>query len=119
MYFDQAGAIAYRTDMSLIRPSSPAHAGDDIVLLTTGLGQTIPALATGQIAPSGSLAIVPALFTVTIGGKDAPVTGAAAVSGFVGMYGILCRVPDGVTGNLPVVITAGNISSNTATLPVR
>jgi uncharacterized protein (TIGR03437 family) len=83
------------------------------------LGQTIPALATGQIAPSGSLAIVPALFTVTIGGKDAPVTGAAAVSGFVGMYGILCRVPDGVTGNLPVVITTGNISSNTATLPVR
>ena len=47
LFFDGQGAIVARaTTLELVRPSSPARAGEALAIISTGLGQTVPALAT-------------------------------------------------------------------------
>jgi len=59
--------------------------------------------------------------TVTIGGLAAPVTFAGLAPGLAGVYQVNAQVPAGVAANdaVPVVITQGNLQSNTATIAVR
>jgi len=59
--------------------------------------------------------------TVTIGGLAAPVTFAGLAPGLAGVYQVNAQVPAGVVANdaVPVVITQGNLQSNTATIAVR
>jgi len=103
-------------------PSQPAAAGGIISIFCTGLGATEPAVASGQPGPSAEpLARVKTLPTVTIGGKPAAVSFAGMAPGFAAVYQVNAQVPAGVTaGNaVPVVITHGGFSSNTATIAVR
>jgi uncharacterized protein (TIGR03437 family) len=120
IYFDSVGAIVVRsTDFSLIRPDNAARAGDSIAIIVTGLGQTTPALGTGQI-PSQDGWFLAANPTVTIGGRTATVTGAGAVPGMLGTYAVVVRMPDGVpAGNATVVVRMGEAASNSASIAVR
>ncbi len=99
LYFDATAAIAYRVaDMSLIRPESPASGGEPIAILVTGMGQTLPALRTGQYPSLDSPNLVLRPVTVSIGGRSAPVTVTTAVPGFPGFYIVVVTVPTGLTG---------------------
>jgi uncharacterized protein (TIGR03437 family) len=120
LYFDSAAAIAYRvSDMSLIRPDSPAMGGEPIAVLVTGMGQTLPALRTGQFPSLDSPNLVLRPVTVTIGGRPAAVTATTAVPGFPGFYIVILTVPTGLTGSQPVAIRVGDAAANVANLPVR
>lgn len=120
LYFDSTGAIAYRVaDMSLIRPESPAVPGEPIALLVTGMGQTLPALRTGQFPSLDTPSLVLRPVTVTIGGQNAPVTATSAVPGFPGFYIVITAVPAGVSGRQPVAIRVGDAAANVANLAIR
>ena len=103
-------------------PSQPAAVGGVVSIFCTRLGATDPAVASGQPGPSAEpLARVKTPVAVTIGGKPATVYFAGFAPGFAALYQVNAQVPDGVTPGdaVPVVITQGGFSSNTATIAVK
>jgi uncharacterized protein (TIGR03437 family) len=103
---------------SLVGQSNPASGGDTVVFYMTGLGQTTPALTTGQIVPPGPPYYDTVPVTVTIGGVNASVIYSIAAPPYVaGLYQMAVTVPAGLLpGNQPVVATAGGVRSNTITI---
>jgi uncharacterized protein (TIGR03437 family) len=103
---------------SLVSQSNPASGGDTLVFYLTGMGQTVPALITGQTVPLGPPYDYTAPVTVTIGGVTADVIYSIAAPPFVaGLYQMAVMVPAGLPpGNQTVVITCGGIQSNTITI---
>lgn len=90
------GPIVVRAnDGSLISATNPAAAGDVLNIIATGLGQTTPELATGQIAPRDR-ASVTAPVSARIGGMAAAVSSAAAIPGLAGVYQVTLTMPSGV-----------------------
>lgn len=106
-----AAAALNASDQSLITPSNPLQTGDYVELFVTGLGLT---------NSSNGFDVAAQQPTVTIGGVACPVTFAGAAPGFTGLDQINCQIPSGITPGaaVPVVITSGNRTSNTATLAI-
>lgn len=119
LFFGPAGGLIVKDDLSVVGPGNPAHAGDGVGIVAAGFGQTTPALPTGGIAPFSPFAnTVPV--TVTIGGLNAPVIASVAAPGYTGLYLIAVQVPNGTpAGNLPVVVKAGQATSNTVTITIQ
>lgn len=112
------GAILKNNDFSLVSASNPAKAGDVILIYLTGLGQTTPALQTGNLQPGTSFNNTTTV-TVTIGGQNAPVAYSIASPGFAGLYQIAVTVPSGVSGSADLVVKAGTATSNTVKINVQ
>lgn len=105
-------AVATRQDYSLVGPTTPAKAGDVLILWATGLGATTPSAPAGQITPSDQLYSVVNPPTVTIGGVNATIYAAALASGFAGLYQLAIQVPPTVgSGDQPVVLQTGSVMS--------
>jgi len=114
-------AVATRPDFSLVAPEDlfagvktvPAEPGDVIILWGTGFGATTPAVDPGVLPPaSGVPAVVAAAVTVTIGGINAPVVGAALTPGNAGLYQIAIQIPNSVAqGDLPIVASVSGLGS--------
>lgn len=128
LYFDAIGAIAFRaSNMTLIRPGNEARAGEQIWFLMTGLGEVTPGLPAGQFAPASPAAQVAGPLQVSIGGRAATGVSATAWPGFAGFYRVTATVPEGVAGDVAVVVsqmpaaglTPRPASSNTASIAVR
>jgi uncharacterized protein (TIGR03437 family) len=126
LYFDTVGAVAFHmADFTLVRPDHPAVAGEQIGLAATGLGRTIPPVATGQMGSADTLTLVFPSPVVTISGRPAQVVGAGIAPGFAGLYLVVFMVPNGITGTVPVTISqlqAGSttpVTSNAVTLAVK
>ena len=120
LFYGPQGVLALKNDnFSLVGPGNAAAAGEVILLYSTGLGQTTPALPTGALAGADPVANTrPA--TVTIGGRSAQVIYSIAAPGFAGLYQTAVRVPEGLTaGNAAVVLSSGGASSSPVSIPVR
>jgi uncharacterized protein (TIGR03437 family) len=99
---------------ALVTAAAPAHVGDAVFAYAVGLGPTNPptpdeanglAPATSQVSP---------LPTVTVGGVAATVAFAGVTQGGVeGIYQVNFTIPAGVSGTVPLVISAGGVSSAT------
>jgi len=102
---------------------NPAARGSVIQIFATGAGDTTPALAAGEAAPTGGnpLVLTKVQPTVTIGGKNAKVQFSGMAPGFVGLWQINAEVPQDVTpgGAVPLVITAAGAQGNTVTIAVQ
>jgi len=111
-----AASALKASDQSLVTASNPLHAGDPVELYATGLGLT---------KPSGGFDVAVQQPTVTVGGMNCPVTFAGAAPGFTGLDQINCTIPSGAlifdpaNSSVPVVITSGSRTSNTATLAIE
>jgi uncharacterized protein (TIGR03437 family) len=106
--------------------SSPGTAGQFITIYVSGLGQVSNTPADGAAAGTGSsLAVVSGQVSVSIGGVNIPSTTsgffAGLSPGFVGLYQVNVPIPSGLGTNsaVPVVVTAANLPSNTATIAVK
>ena len=117
IFFDPVGGVVVRnSDFALVRPETPARAGDILVIYATGLGATTPAIPPGTLA-SGPPFAMTAPVTITVGGQNAPVIYSLAAPGFAGLYQIAFRMPSGVSGgNAPLVIRVNNVASNTVNI---
>jgi len=119
IFIYQGGAVAVKsTDSSLIGAGNAARAGDTVVLYATGLGQTTPALPTGGIAVDRIYNT--ADVTARVGGVNAQVTQSTAIPGFVGVYAVTLRIPNGVAaGNSPVLLQMGTRTSNVSSIAIQ
>jgi len=111
-------AIAQSASSSSITPSSPAHAGDQIIIFVEGMGVTASPVDNG--ASTNDLNPVQVQPSVTINGEAAPVDYAGLAPGLIGLYEIRLRIAaDAPPGDLSIVVTQNGVASNSALLPVR
>ncbi len=104
---------ASTASQTLADASSPATAGDVLVIYAVGLGVVAPAVVSGDPAPSSPLASVPDNVTVTIGGQSNKPIFAGLTPGYVGLYQLNVVVPPGITpgAQVPVTVSVGGKSS--------
>jgi trimeric autotransporter adhesin len=116
-----SGVIVDANTNALVAPSSPAHAGDVIVVYCNGLGAVTPAVPTGTAAPlSGPPSQTVNPVTATIGGVNAVVQFAGLAPGYPDLYQVNAVVPAGVVGNsVSLVLTVSGQSSPQVTLAVQ
>jgi uncharacterized protein (TIGR03437 family) len=102
----------------LVTPADPIHRGEAIVIYATGLGRTLPAVATGFAASTNPLPVAIDQPNVSLGGLSLPLYYAGLAPGEVGVYQINALVPGWApTGmKVPLTITQGSVST---TLTVR
>ncbi len=116
---NNTGAFLNASTYATIGSAAPAKSGSYVAIYCTGLGAVNQTIASGAIAPSTNPAQTITSPTVTVGGKNAPVSFSGLAPGFVGLYQINIMVPGGLTaGPQSVQIAIGGITSNTATLYV-
>ena len=120
IFFDSIGGVVVKLpSYALVRPETPAGAGDVLVVYLTGLGQTNPPLATGQIAARNPLSFTGTPI-VTIGGKPANLLHSLAVPGFVGLYQIAVVMPAGIpAGNTTLQVSLSGNDSNTVNIAAK
>jgi uncharacterized protein (TIGR03437 family) len=107
------GAIL-NADYSLNSPDHPASSGGVVVVYATGGGQTNPPAVTGAMTTRASS--LTGDVAVTVGGQPAEVLYAGNAGGEVaGAVQLNLRLPDGVTGTVPVVVTIGGRDSQATT----
>ena len=105
------GAILNQ-DLSLNSAANPAAAGSVVVLYGTGEGQTAPAGVDGKLALAAPFPAPLLPVTVTIGGVNAPLLYAGATPSLVaGVLQVNVRVPNGLSGAQPVVVSIGGVQS--------
>jgi uncharacterized protein (TIGR03437 family) len=88
-------SVTRGSDNLLVTPSRPIHLGTDrwLVIYITGLGATIPTVASGAGGPFDPLAEAAVLPQVTLDGQDLAVFYAGLVPGQVGTYQINVQMP--------------------------
>ncbi|HYP08970.1 MAG TPA: CHRD domain-containing protein [Bryobacteraceae bacterium] len=123
LFFGPAGGFFSKLDYSYVDSSNAARPGDMIWTWGTGFGaltgrSAAPALATGDL-PAFNALYDTAPVTVTVGGREASVVASVATPGYAGLNQVLFVVPQGVSGNVPVVVTIGGVRSNSVNLTVR
>ena len=113
------GVVATRlTGGTAVTPSSPAAAGEVVVLTAVGLGQTSPPLSTGAFV--GAASVFTGDIFARIGGVTASVPSVTALPGAPGMYKVTVVIPQGVaSGNAPMMLQTGLITSNVVSIPIK
>jgi uncharacterized protein (TIGR03437 family) len=111
-------AVVRAKNNQLVTPANPIHRGEAIVIYATGLGRTLPAVATGFAASTSPLPVAIDQPDVSLGGLSLPLYYAGLAPGEVGVYQINALVPGWApTGmKVPLTITQGSVST---TLTVR
>jgi uncharacterized protein (TIGR03437 family) len=102
---------------TLADASSPAKAGDVLVIYTVGLGPVTPPVKSGDPAPFAPLSYTSGTTSLSIGGQAAQVQFSGLTPGYSGLYQVNVVVPAGVTpgSQVPVTVSvngragAGNI----------
>jgi uncharacterized protein (TIGR03437 family) len=115
-----AGTATLAAPAGAFSGSRPAKPGEFLSIYCTGLGDVSVRPPLGSASPSNPLATTLAPPTVTIGGQTAQVLFSGLAPGFVGLYQVNVKVPDGVTpgGAAPMILTIGGVPSNTVTIAV-
>lgn len=109
-------AVAVRPDGSFVSLQNPARRGENIRVFVTGLGATLPALATGALPIPGTDALVAGQVIVGINNAGARVITSRAAPDLLGVYEVAFTVPsDAPTGNDVVLSVAVNAASDSQT----
>ena len=101
-------------------PSTPAQAGDELILYCSGLG-SVGQFTAGQAAPLTTNYPTQNPVTVTIGGVAITPDFAGLAPTFVGLYQVNIRVPSGIPSGsaVPMTIQVLNLVSPTITIPIQ
>jgi uncharacterized protein (TIGR03437 family) len=113
---ERRAAMFHAVDGALVIPIYPAERDEVVVMYATGLGPADPSVPTGVLNPDQPISPTRAPVSVSIGGVPYVVLWSGLAPGFLGVYQIHLYVPgDRARGeNLPVVVTAGDVSSDSA-----
>jgi uncharacterized protein (TIGR03437 family) len=106
---------------SVVSAANPAHRGDTLEIYANGLGPVGITPPSGEPTPS-TLPLSNTAFpaTVTIGGVAAQVIFSGLAPGWVGLYQVNAVVaPTTPTGNQPLVVSIGGVSSPAVNLAVQ
>jgi len=120
---DPETVMATHMDGSPIKADSPATAGEDVVLLATGLGTVDPEPRYMEVAKMVAPLVRRNAFRVLL--NDIPVDDAriryvGAAVGYAGMYQVILTLPEDTPADPEVRIAVGELVSQTGSrLPVR
>ena len=105
----------------LVDANHPVTAGDAVVIYCAGLGTVTPSISAGSAASLTTFSYTDQTVTVTIGGQPVQGLFSGLAPGFAGLYQVNVLMPTGITpgSSVPVVITAGGISSSPVTITVK
>ncbi|MFN0166435.1 MAG: hypothetical protein ACKV22_08390, partial [Bryobacteraceae bacterium] len=115
-------AVFHGADFSQVTATSPAHAGEVLVMRARGLGLIRPQLIPAGFRPFGSdpHEEVNSSVEVTIGGKGAEVINKIGWPGTLDRYRVDVRVPSGIApGMAALLITAAWIPAEEVKIPVQ
>ncbi len=130
-------AIAQDSNYNLLTADAPAHAGDTVVIYATGLGQTSPNPAVGEIPsyaasicqlsqttpPTCSSVLAFAALKVTLNGRAVDpilIKYVGLTPGSAGLYQINLHLPEGTGSDPEIQVTAGNLTAQAGLkLPLR
>jgi uncharacterized protein (TIGR03437 family) len=107
-------AIASRIDGSVLTPSSPAKAGDIVILWVTGLGATNPPAIYGQLPAAAAPLVAGAKLQVLLNGvavKSSAILYAGVAPGNAGLYQINLTVPKSTGANPEIRLQVDGASS--------
>jgi uncharacterized protein (TIGR03118 family) len=113
-----AGGIAHSNNTA-VTTASPAVVGETITIYANGLGQTSPAVPTGQLPSATATSVTTP--TVTIDGIPAQVQFSGLSGCCVGVNQINVIVPPAVRAgtNVPVVVSVSGQQSNTVNMATK
>jgi uncharacterized protein (TIGR03437 family) len=115
------GAILDNSTYQLVNASHPATPGKSIIqIYCLGLGAVSAPPADGAASPSSPPAQTTTQAQVAIGNQPATVYFSGLAPGFVGLYQVDALVPATAAAGsaVPVVVSIGGVTSNTATIVV-
>jgi uncharacterized protein (TIGR03437 family) len=115
----QGRAATVNQDGSVNSADHTAPPSSVVAVYATGLGAVNPPVPIGAQAPTDSLSKVTTTVTGTIGGQPATVLFAGLAPGYAGLYQVNLVVPQIAPGDYPVQISAGEATSNIATISIR
>jgi hypothetical protein len=117
-----AGPAIFHDDFSLVTLARPARPGETLIVRAKGLGPIRP-----DLRPAGLLRFtsnppydeVNSPVVVTVAGKEAELLNKLGWPNETDVYRVDFRVPPGVSGTVPVQISAGWIPGSEVSIPVR
>jgi uncharacterized protein (TIGR03437 family) len=117
------GAVLH-ADFSLVTPSSPAKAGETVLIFVTGLGDVNPAVADGAPGPSNPFSLTVNPLAVYFAGPGKTVQGAVTYAGLApglaGLYQINVQLPSTIaSGDNYIEIQTADSYSTQAKMPVQ
>ncbi|MEP7363248.1 MAG: hypothetical protein ABI972_08330 [Acidobacteriota bacterium] len=106
-------AVATHADGTVIADAAPASPGEIVVLYATGLGETIPKVEYGRVAPAAAWVVKRDDFHVVLDGRTVidGIFYAGVTPGFGGLYQVNLKLPDWAGPNPEVRIYCGDASS--------
>ncbi len=116
------GAIVHGTDQAVVVDAArPAARGAVVVIFCEGLGAVDGPVTAGSQTPGSPLFRTTLPLSVSIDGRDAPVSFSGLAPFFSGLYQINVTIPQTVTPSnaVPVVVTVSGQASNTVTMAVN
>ena len=97
----------------------PAVQGSVVTLYATGLGVTSPSGITGSVSPTNQLLRITGPASVLVNGQNAVIEFIGAAPGLVtGVNQINVRLPLGISGTVPILITINGFTSPAGTVLV-
>ena len=110
-------AVVLHANYQLADSAHPVTTGETVLIYCTGLGDVNSTPGDGVAATGQTTVAIP---TVTIGGVNAPVSFSGLAPNFVGLNQVNVQIPGGLaSGNQPVIISSGRVSSASVLLPVE
>ncbi|MFB3777671.1 MAG: hypothetical protein ACE141_08665 [Bryobacteraceae bacterium] len=108
--------LLLHTDYTLVSAAAPARPGEILILFLIGLGAATPSIEAGEPAGDGTearpLNLVAADVAVRVSGQPAEVLFSGLAPGWIGLYQINFRVPEGVlTGTHPITVSGSTNAS--------
>jgi uncharacterized protein (TIGR03437 family) len=120
IFTDSIGPAILDDQFRRVTAPNPARVGKIIQIFGGGLGDTLPAVNSGDALAVGSDAIYPV--SVEIGGVEAPVQYDGLAPGYVGLYQINVSVPNVPAGPaVPIVLRQNGVPANPSqnvTIPI-
>jgi len=93
----------FHSDFSPVSASSPAHAGETLIVSATGLGPTRPGVDPGQPFPASPLQELNSPFDLKVNGESVVVLNKVGWPDTTGVYRVDFRVPDGTAAGIVTI----------------
>jgi hypothetical protein len=112
--------IVHSSDYSLVTAAKPAHAGEILILLASGLGPTRPGVDPGQVFSASPAQVTSSPIDVLVNGKAGDVLYAGGYPNTVNSYQVNFRLPsDTVPGMAAIQLAAAWVAGTEVKIPVQ
>jgi uncharacterized protein (TIGR03437 family) len=113
--------LVYNAADRLVSPENPVAAGEEILIVCSGLGPLETPVLAGTAGPDAPLARIAGALMLSIGGRNADYSFAGLAPGLAGVYHVRAKVPENVPlgPQVEVSLSVNERRSNTVTIAIR